>query len=86
MALTQAQLDERISCSLKAPELLVVILGGIRFRDRVILVALGINAPGTKPVLGLREGSSEFTEAVRSLLSYLISLIAGQKPAAPGEK
>jgi putative transposase len=38
----------------------------------VILVALGIDAQGNKHVLGLREGSTESTRVVRSLLSDLI--------------
>lgn len=38
----------------------------------MILVALGIDAKGAKHVLGLREGSTEATRVVRSLLSDLI--------------
>jgi transposase-like protein len=38
----------------------------------VILVALGIDAPGNKHGLGLRVGSTESTRVVRSLLSDLI--------------
>jgi putative transposase len=48
------------------------MIDGIHFRDRVILVALGIDAQGNKHVLGLREGSTESTRVVRSLLSDLI--------------
>lgn len=50
----------------------VVMVDGIHFRDRVILVALGIYAQGNKHVLGLREGSTESTRVVRSLLSDLV--------------
>ena len=50
----------------------VVMIDGIHFRGRVILVALGIDAQGNKHVLGLREGSTESTRVVRSLLSDLI--------------
>ena len=42
----------------------VVMVDGIHFRDRVILVALGIDAKGNKYVLGLREGSTEATRVV----------------------
>jgi transposase-like protein len=38
----------------------------------VILLALGIDAQGNKHVLGLREGSTEATRVVASLLSDLI--------------
>jgi putative transposase len=48
------------------------MIDGIHFRDRVILVALGIDAKGNKHVLGLREGSTESTRVVRSLLSDLV--------------
>ncbi len=48
------------------------MIDGIHFRDSVILVALGIDSKGNKHVLGLREGSTEATRVVRSLLSDLI--------------
>ena len=72
VALSQAQLHEWLSCSLKELDLPVVMIDGIHFRERVILVALGIDAQGDKHVLGLREGSTESTRVVRSLLSDLI--------------
>jgi len=72
VALTQAQLDEWLSCSLKELDLPVVMIDGIHFGERVILVALGIDAQGNKHVLGLREGSTESTRVVRSLLSDLV--------------
>lgn len=72
VALTQAQLDEWMSASLEGLELPVVMIDGIHFRDRVILVALGIDAQGNKHVLGLREGSTEAGRVVRSLLSDLV--------------
>ena len=61
VALTQAQLDEWLSCSLDKMDLPVVMIDGIHFHERVILVALGIDARGDKHVLGLREGSTEST-------------------------
>jgi transposase-like protein len=72
VALTQAQLDEWLSCPLDKVDLPVVMIDGIHFHERVILVALGIDAKGDKHVLGLREGSTENTRVVRSLLSDLI--------------
>jgi len=50
----------------------VVMIDGIHFRDRVILVTLGIDAKGNRHVLGLREGSTESTRVVRSLLSDMV--------------
>jgi transposase-like protein len=70
--LSQQQLDEWLLRKLDTLDLPVVMIDGIHFRDRVILVALGIDAKGNKHVLGLREGSSEAARVVRSLLSDLI--------------
>ena len=72
VALSQAQLHEWLSASIKELDLPVVMIDGIHLRDRVILVALGIDAKGNKHVLGLREGSTEASRLVRSLLSDLV--------------
>ena len=72
VALSQAQLHEWLCASIKQLDLPVVMIDGMHFRDRVILVALGIDAKGNKHVLGLREGSTEASRVVRSLLSDLI--------------
>ncbi len=50
----------------------VVMIDGIHLQERVVLVALGIDAQGKKHVLGIREGSTEKTQVVRALLSDLI--------------
>jgi transposase-like protein len=70
--LSQQQLDQWLGRRLDGLDLPVVMIDGIHFRDRVILVALGIDAKGNKHVLGLREGSTESTRVVRSLLSDLV--------------
>ena len=72
VALSQQQLDEWLHRKIDALDLPVVMIDGIHFRDSVILVALGIDSQGNKHVLGLREGSTEATRVVRSLLSDLI--------------
>lgn len=72
VALSQAQLHEWLSASIKELDLPVVMIDGIHLRDRVILVALGIDAKGNKHVLGLREGSTEATRVVASLLADLV--------------
>lgn len=72
VALSQQQLDAWLQRKLDQLDLPVVMIDGIHFRDSVILVALGIDAKGVKHVLGLREGSTEATRVVRSLLSDLI--------------
>ena len=72
VALSEEQLALWLSRSLEQLDLPVVLIDGIHFRDRIILVALGIDAQGNKHVLGLREGSTESTRVVRSLLSDLV--------------
>ena len=72
VALSTEQLHEWMSSPLGALDLPVVMVDGICFGDRVILVALGIDAKGRKHVLGLREGSTEKAQVVKSLLSDLV--------------
>lgn len=72
VALSEEQLEQWLSRPLGELDLPVVMIDGIHFRDRVILVALGIDAQGNKHVLGLREGSTESARVVRALLSDLI--------------
>jgi transposase-like protein len=72
VALSQSQLDEWLRRPLDELDLPVVMIDGIHFHDRVILVALGIDSLGNKHVLGLREGSTEATRVVRALLAELI--------------
>ncbi len=71
VALSQAQLQQWLSRPLDV-DLPVVMIDGIHFRGRVILVALGIDAQGNKHVLGLHEGSTESARVVRALLTDLI--------------
>ena len=70
--LSQQQLAQWLARPLGDLDLPVVMIDGIHFRDRVILLALGIDAQGDKHVLGLREGSTEAARVVASLLSDLI--------------
>lgn len=70
--LSQEQLAQWLARPIGQLDLPVVMIDGIHFRDRVILLAIGIDAQGNKHVLGLREGSTEATRVVSSLLSDLI--------------
>ncbi len=49
-----------------------VLIDGTPFKDRQMIVALGIGCDGTKTVLGLREGATENATVVGALLSDLI--------------
>src|SRR5216683_903950 len=72
VALSSERLGEWLSRSLDDLVLPVVMIDGIHFRDRVVLIALGIDDQGDKHILGIREGSTENTRVVRSLLADLI--------------
>lgn len=70
--LSQEQLAQWLARPLGELDLPVVMIDGIHFRERVILLAIGIDTQGNKHVLGLREGSTEATRVVASLLSDLV--------------
>ena len=70
--LSQEQLDQWLGRRLDGVDLPVVMIDGIHFGERVVLVALGIDAQGDKHVLGLREGSTEATRVVAALLADLL--------------
>lgn len=70
--LSQEQLAQWLARPLGDLDLPVVMIDGIHFRDRVILLALGIDGSGHKHVLGLREGSTEATRVVAALLADLV--------------
>ena len=70
--MSQEQLTQWLARPIGDLELPVVMIDGMHYRDRVILLALGIDAKGDKHVLGLREGSTEATRVVASLLSDLV--------------
>ena len=51
--------------------LCAVLIDGTPFKDRQMIAALGIGCDGRKTVLGIREGATENTAVVNSLLSEL---------------
>jgi len=53
-------------------KLCAVLIDGTPFKDRQIIVALGIGCDGTKTVLGIREGATENMAVVNALLSELV--------------
>jgi putative transposase len=72
VALSSERLEQWLACGFEHMKLPVVMIDGIHFKDRVVLVALGFDTQGGKHVLGIREGSSENARVVRSLISDLI--------------
>src|SRR5205085_4012771 len=68
--------------------LCAVLIDGTPFKDRQMMVALGIGCDGRKTVLGLREGATENATVVGALLSDLLEQIgraAGRERAEGGE-
>lgn len=64
------QLMER---SLGELRLCALLIDGTPFKDRQMIVALGIGCDGRKTVLGLREGATENATVVGALLSDLLA-------------
>jgi putative transposase len=54
-------------------QLCAVLIDGTPFKDRQMIVALGIGCDGRKTVLGLREGATENATVVSALLSDLLA-------------
>ena len=52
--------------------LCAIVIDGTPFKDRQIIAALGIGCDGAKTVLGIREGATENTAVVSSLLGELV--------------
>ncbi|MSV35554.1 MAG: IS256 family transposase [Bryobacterales bacterium] len=52
--------------------LCAIVIDGTPFKDRQMIAALGIGCDGAKTVLGIREGATEHTAVVSSLLSELV--------------
>jgi putative transposase len=72
VARTREQINRRLSESLAGRDFPVLMIDGTALGDHVILVAMGIEADGSKRVLGVAEGSSESEQVGRSLLRNLI--------------
>jgi transposase-like protein len=62
-------------------ELAAVLIDGLFFDNRCVLIALGIATNGQKHVLGLHEGSTENTTVAKALLGDLID--RGLDPEQP---
>src|SRR5499425_896276 len=68
---SREQLQELMERPLGELQLCAVLIDGTPFKDRHMIVALGIGCDGRKTVLGLREGATENAAVVSELLSDL---------------
>src|SRR5438093_232149 len=71
VALTSARLTTWLATPLDDLDIRVVLIDGLFFRDHVILLAVGVDAQGTKHVLALREGTTENATVCKALLADL---------------
>jgi len=69
---SREKLKELLERPLGKLNLCAVLIDGTPFKDRQMIVALGIGCDGAKTVLGLREGATENTTVVSALLSDLV--------------
>ncbi len=69
---SRAKVKELMERSLGELRLCAVLIDGTAFKDRQMIVALGIGCDGRKTVLGLREGATENATVVGALLSDLL--------------
>ena len=69
---TERVLKELMERRLDDWDLLVIYIDGIQFREQHVLAAIGVDAGGTKHVLGVRQGASENSEVTRALLEDLV--------------
>ena len=69
---TERKLAELMSRDLGRLALVALLIDGVHFGEHVVLAAVGVDTDGNKHVLGLREGATENTAAVRALLAELV--------------
>lgn len=67
-----AALNEINSRPLSDQRFLAIMIDGIGFGDRVVIVAMGITQKGKKMIIGIREGDTENWQICRDLLTALI--------------
>lgn len=78
---SKGALDLVNSRDLKPMNICSIMVDGLGFGERTVVVALGITSTGKKKILGLREGDTENWELCRDLFENLIS--RGLDPQQP---
>jgi hypothetical protein len=81
VARSAALLAEWLVRPLGALDLVAILIDGIYFDQRCVLIALGLDTNGHKHILGLHEGSTENTTVAKALLGDLIE--RGLDPERP---
>lgn len=70
---SRGALDDFNSRSLSDLDFVTLMIDGVSFGDRTVVVVLGVDIKGKKHILGLREGSTENWELGRDLFENLLS-------------
>lgn len=73
VARTRAELDAWTQRPLGELDIVALMVDGIGFGEHTLVVALGIDATGTKHALAIREGSTENATLCRSLLADVVA-------------
>ena len=81
VARSAALLDQWLARPLGVLDIVAVLIDGIYFDERCVLIALGLDANGHKHILGVHEGSTENTTVAKALLGDLIE--RGLDPERP---
>ena len=69
---TERKLAALMSRDLRQLRVVALLIDGVHFGPHLVLAAVGVDEHGDKHVLGLREGATENTTAVRALLADLV--------------
>ena len=69
---TERKLAELMSRDLREHRVVALLIDGVHFGEHLVLAAVGVDERGDKHALGLREGATENTAAVRALLADLV--------------
>ena len=69
---TERKLAALMSRDLRELRVVALLIDGVHFGPHLVLAAVGVDEHGDKHVLGLREGATENTTAVRALLANLV--------------
>ncbi len=69
---TERKLAALMSRDLRELRVVALLIDGVHFGEHLVLAAVGVDERGDKHALGLREGATENTAAVRALLADLV--------------
>jgi len=72
VAASEAALSELLSRRFEDVDILIIYIDGVFFGEQCVIAAVGVDDQGKKHVLGIREGATENSAAVKDLLEDLV--------------